>query len=794
MADEVGSARPLVGRPETVALLHRRFEEARAGTGGVTLLVGDTGVGKSTLIADLVREIRGRGTSVLLGRALPLDDPPPFSLVRAAIESPRTDPTLRSPDAPSVGGPALIGFAPRMDDTAFPVPVTVEARLLEALGGTGEPEARARDRVLSEIAEQFLAFTRRGPTVLILEDLHRADESSLDAVEFLASELKDQPLWILATSRPYASLAESARARLEAFESATHAHPTVLRPLTSGEVAEYLRLTDPSREFSPEEVARRYSETGGNPLLLEQLDHRVAAAGEGTAAPGAVLPPLDEEAQRLLDVAAVLGPEFSFEILLRVSGEQDEERLTEAVDRLVGHGLLFERPGELLAFPEDRLREEAYHRLSESRRRILHWSAGETLEATGSGGLSTIYALARHFYLGGAGRKSVRYNRLAADIAERALAPDVARDHLSRALESQRALDPKNVEGESELVLELARITEELGHIREAERVLRDFLDRETNDARLSARRRATLEIFLARVLTDEGDMPAVAEIAKKILSTPDLDSQPLVRIGGFHHLGITLYYEGRYSEALTQHTEELRLAREVGNALVIARAQIWRVAALAMMGKTEQAIAEAREVTVARDALGSVRESAQAHLFLGDILADARSPPAQREEAIGEYANAIRFAERAQDPRRVGWATYKTSELLREAGRLDEAAEHAEKARGIFAEIGDQVGLSVSTKVRGQVAMDRGAYDRARADFLEAHRLLEGLHHNLEEIDVILRLAEAAVALGDRPSARRHVAELEHRELTTVRPDLAREFARLKEALAATGGEGDAT
>ena len=56
MAADTGSVRPFVGRAEVVAGLHRRFEEARAGTGGVTLLVGDTGVGKSTLVEDLVRK------------------------------------------------------------------------------------------------------------------------------------------------------------------------------------------------------------------------------------------------------------------------------------------------------------------------------------------------------------------------------------------------------------------------------------------------------------------------------------------------------------------------------------------------------------------------------------------------------------------------------------------------------------------------------------------------------------------------------------------------------------------
>ena len=111
-----------------------------------------------------------------------------------------------------------------------------------------------------EIADRLLEFTRHGPTVLIFEDLHRADKSSLAGVEFFASELKDRPLSILATSRPAASLSSVGRRQLEAFESATKAGRIELQPLSSEETAVYLKSNDPTRDFSPEEnraAARR---------------------------------------------------------------------------------------------------------------------------------------------------------------------------------------------------------------------------------------------------------------------------------------------------------------------------------------------------------------------------------------------------------------------------------------------------------------------------------------------------------------------------------------------------------
>ena len=792
MAAEAGSDRPFVGRVETVEALHRRFEDARAGAGGVTLLVGGTGVGKSALVTEVIRDIRARGTRVLLGRALALDDPPPFSLIRSAIESAQGE---------GSGGPAggllpggeqfLIGFAPRLTTAGLSATVGVEERLLEALSETDDRGESSRERVQMRIAEQFLEFTRHGPTVLVLEDLHRADESSLAAVEYLANQLQNRPLWVLATSRPYASLSESGRARLEGFESATHARRIVLRPMTSGETADYLRMNDPNREFSPEEVARRYSETGGNPLLLQQLDRRISSGGEVRGRPGAGLPALDEEAHRTLDVAAVLGAEFPFAILLRASGE-DEERLAEAVDRLVGQGLLFERPGELLAFPEDRLREESYDRLTESRRRLLHHRAGDALEAVGSADLTTIYALARHFYLGRVDDKSSQYNRIAAEIADRAFAPDVARDHLGRALESQRRFAPDDRDGESELVLEFSRTTNELGHLEEAEVILREFLDRNQDDARLSPRNRATLEIYLARVLSDRGDWRGAAEVAEKVLSSPGLEGQLVVRLGAHRLLGEALFYEGKYPEAIAQHTEEIRLAREAGNERATALGQARRAGVLAMIGQSEQALNEAREAAAALERVGPARESAQAHLFLGVMISNIRGDPPRHEEAVGEFAEAFRLAEKAQDPRRMGWALFNTADILRETGQFEEAVDKVQRAREILERIGDRFGLVQAMIIRGKIAIDRGEYDLAEADLLEAYRLVRDLNAPADEVDVVLRLAQLSYARGDRASARRRVAELERRNLPALRPDISLEFDRLKGALTAKDTEAE--
>jgi len=799
MAAETGSGRPFVGRAEAVDALYRRFEDARAGSGGVTLLVGATGVGKSTLVGELVRNIRARGTPVLFGRAAALDAPPPFTLLRSALESARDEPAPSGgfvPGAP--GAPSfLIGFAPGLNDLGSSSPLRIEERLLSALGEADERGESVQEPIWTEIAEQFFEFTRRGPTVLVLEDLHRADEPSLAALEFVARQLQNRPLWIVATVRSFETLAESRRARLEAFETATHARRVLLRPFTSEEVALYVRWREPTREFTPDEIARRFSETGGNPLLLDQFDRRLPRPADarnepaGSGLPAVVVPSPPEADERALAIASVLGSEFAFGVLLRSSGE-DEERLAETVDRLVNLGVLLERPSETLAFADDRVRESVYDGLTESRRRLLHRKVGEALEATGSADISTIYALARHFYLGKVDEKSLQYNRAAAEIAARAFSPDFARHHLERALENQRRLKPDDVDGEAELVLEIAQQVDHLGELKAAEELLRGHLSRRTAE-KLSPHVRALLELYLAQVLTDEGEWGAAAEEAARVLATTDLTNHPLVRIGLHRLRGEALYYQARYAEALAEHTEELSLARATGNERATALGRVHRAYVLAMTGQAEDAMAEARDAAKTLERLGDAREAAQAHLFLGVVLGGSPFTTPRYPEALSEFSEAIRLAEKSHDSRRIGWALFNLADILRESGKLDEAAERSARSREILERVGDRFGLVQSMIIQGKIELDRGEYDRAEADLLDAYRLVRELRAPADEVDVVLRLAQLSYARGDKATARRRVSELERQNLAALRPDVVADFERLKNALRTKEGEGDA-
>ncbi|MGP8135789.1 MAG: tetratricopeptide repeat protein, partial [Thermoplasmata archaeon] len=437
-------------------------------------------------------------------------------------------------------------------------------------------------------------------------------------------------------------------------------------------------------------------------------------------------------------------------------------------------------------------REELYGRLTASRRRLLHRRVAEALEEKGAGDLATIYSLARHYYLGKVDEKSLEYNRAAAEIAERASSPEAAREHLERALESFRRLHPDDWSGETELVLSLAQQIGHIGELKEAEELLRGHLARKGLAKRLPPEISALLELYLARIQTDRGDWKVAEKTTERILRTVDLAGHPLVLVGLHRLRGEALYYLGQYPEALAEHTEELRLAREAGNERAAELGRSRRANVLAMMGRAAEALAEGRAAATALERLGDLREAAHARMFVGVVLSSQRTPPPKWDEAIAEIEEAVRLAERAHDLRRVGWALFNVADLLHEAGRYDLAVEQNARSREILERIGDRFGLVQSMIVAGKISLDRGEYDRAEADLLEAYRLVRELKAPADEVDVVLRLAQLSYARGDRASARRRVRELERQNLPALRPDVAQEFERLKRALAPGRGSSD--
>jgi class 3 adenylate cyclase len=258
---------PLVGRAEELEFLLRRWAEAQAGAGRVVLLTGEPGIGKSRLVVALEHSIK----------------PSPHALVRLACSPHHTNSLLypficqieraakfERADATTVKLEKLAKlFGADIRDTPE---IGVIADLL-SLPHRPLPELNARQRremTLSAILRQLNTLRRDNTLLLVLEDLHWADPTTLDLLEALTEKLEQLPILLVATSRPELSVPWSARPQVTVQP---------LSPLHRHQAASLIKAVAGGRELPGELVERIILRADGVPLFIEELTKSVFETG-----------------------------------------------------------------------------------------------------------------------------------------------------------------------------------------------------------------------------------------------------------------------------------------------------------------------------------------------------------------------------------------------------------------------------------------------------------------------------------------------------------------------------------
>ncbi|HET9013769.1 MAG TPA: AAA family ATPase, partial [Gemmatimonadaceae bacterium] len=221
---------PLIGRQSELAVLSARLEAGRAGAGSTTLIAGEGGVGKSRLVSAVGERARAQGWSVALGRAYPVETGVPFALFADALT-----PILRALT------PSALAVLTRGDAATL-------ASVCPAFG-VGAPPAAARDtggdakaRLLWSFSQFLAQLAAQRPLLLVLENLHWADASSLELLHFVARQIVGHPIALLGTYNDSAKDASPAlRATEQSLLSVGAATSIHLEPLGVGALHELVR-------------------------------------------------------------------------------------------------------------------------------------------------------------------------------------------------------------------------------------------------------------------------------------------------------------------------------------------------------------------------------------------------------------------------------------------------------------------------------------------------------------------------------------------------------------------------
>ena len=388
-------AAPLVGRAVEVAMLRERLAEAWKNHGAIGIIQGEAGIGKTRLIDSLVDEAGDAGGHVLLGRGYESEQVLPLGPWVNALRAGEVVPGLIE-DLDATWRAELGRLFPelRAPDREPPAPEDY-VRLFEAMA-----------RAVQHLASQHTLL-------IVLEDLHWADDMTLRLLVFLGRRIADLPVLVIGTVRVEEMLdAPILRRTLTQLGHQPRFFSATLGPLSQAETMTFVQalIRTGTDEATMQRLAERvWRASEGNPFMVVEITQALqgreaeAIAGDLLTPPrvreviAARLDRLSDRGRRLAGVASVIGREFDFS-LLEGAAELGAAETAEGVEELVGRRILHV-VGERLDFTHERIREVVYAKLLAPYRRRVHEATARALERLQGPDLRPhALALGRHYY------------------------------------------------------------------------------------------------------------------------------------------------------------------------------------------------------------------------------------------------------------------------------------------------------------------------------------------------------------------------------------------------------------
>ena len=466
-----------VGREPEIAELVAGLDDAFAGRGQLFLLAGEPGIGKSRLAEELAVQARMRGARVLVGRSWEAGGAPAYW---PWVQSLRAYVSALEPDALRAQlGDGAADLAQMLPELRHLIPDLPAPPAAEDEG--------ARFRLFDATARFLRNASREQPLVLVLDDLHAADEPSLLLLRFIGRELDGSRLVVVGAYRNVdPALRDPLVTTLSELGREPVTHRIDVGGLSEEAIASYIAL-ETGTEPAASAVTEIQAETEGNPLFVVEVVRLLAAEGrlDDTDRPLRI-PPRVQEAigsrvrrlskacHRTLVLASVLGRDFTIDALDHMS-ELPRDELFDAVDEGITERVVAEGPGASgrFRFAHVLIRDVLYDELTPAQRMRLHQRAGAALEQLYGHGLEPHLAeLAHHFEraapAGDTGR-AIDYARRAGDRAAKQLAFEEA----ARLYETALALTSGD-DGRSELLLALGDARARAGDTPASKRAFRE--------------------------------------------------------------------------------------------------------------------------------------------------------------------------------------------------------------------------------------------------------------------------------------------------------------------------------
>ena len=628
---------PLVGRQAAWQQLLTCWRSATQGKAQFVLISGEAGIGKTRLVEELMAWTARQGISSAIARCYAVEDSLSYGPVVAWL---RSDPLQRRlPDLDQVWQIELARLLPELHKLGMPAPDPLT-------------QGWQRQRLFDAVAQAVMAV--RPPLLLVLDDIQWCDAETLEWLHYLLRTAGQARVLVAATLRSEENHADYPLTTwLHALQRHDVLSEIALGPLDQEETAQLANLIA-GETLDADVNDRLYHETEGHPLFVVEVTragpHLVRSLPPPSWSPElpaswpvamqlvieSRLNQLSSASRELINLAAVIGRRFTVDVLA-AAGSVADHVLADGLDEALQRRLIREQGPDGYDFSHDRLREVAYTRLNQVRRRLLHRQVAEALEAVFADRLDDICSqLAVHCERAGLVEKAIGYYRQAAEAALRLYAHQDAVHLLTSAL---HVLEP--------LPHTAARDQLELGLCMMMGKVLlvaRGFASPEVEQTYTRAwklaqklddpsQRYPALWGFWAFYSTI-GDMQKSIEVGRQLLDLAQTGEDEEQLLQAWRALGATYYQMGDFTRAREQYSQAIHLydpsrhanqtsgyGMNAGVACLSIAAPTWW-----MLGYPEQALAYCHKSLALADELSdpastgfALNYAASFHQFRGD-------------------------------------------------------------------------------------------------------------------------------------------------------------------------------
>ena len=746
-----------VGRARELARLEDAAADASSGRPRVVLVAGEAGAGKSRLVDEFAARRRAIGELVLDGACLPLGSAgPPYAPIVGVLRSLRRSVAPAAlPAILALGGAISVGWCPS-SSTGLPTSVRRPRGL----------DPTSQTRLFELFAGAIERLARDTPVVLAIEDVHWADRSSRDLIDFVVRGLPaTERLLIVMTCRTDDAIAAEVVRWLAELERLREVERLDVPPLGREDVAELVSevLGRPDDELAGRIAAR----AGGNPFLVEEL---AMTGGDGGALSDQLravligrLAGLSVGSRDLLRAASASARPLDDHVLGR-SSMWTREQLGTSIREVTAQGHLIRMPGAGedgrsagYAFRHALLREVIYDELLPSEQAALHAAYAEQLDADAAAGRAIVSQadIAYHWDAAGVAERALPAHVRAGREAALVFAHAEARRHLDRALELWPLVpDPETVTGIDlpEVLDEAATASALDGDHTTAVQRIRQALD--VVDPADDPVRAGALNERLRFLLWEAGDpVAAQAAVHEALAVIPESPPSAARARAVAHDAGLDMM-AGRPRPALAKARQAAEMARLVSGLPEEALALGIEGWAMAALGRVDDGVAAFRQGLAIAELLGSIEGQAIGYANLVAMLDRA----GRVDDALEAAREAFATAERHGLVRTFGGlARGHEARLLFHLGRWSEAGEV------IAASLADRPIPSARLFLliqRCRLDAAQGRASEARTSLDEAHQIARSLPGTDHRADLLEAMVEAAAWAGDEGEGRAAVDE----------------------------------